>query len=238
MKSFPIKPQPTAVRPHLYRALSGAFGAEHTVIAEETSLRGLVARLHVLRFQSATDVAIEADIHSWHLPITVPPEVYSVRQDREKILYAPEVVPEHWDFPAAYSYFALDWKRGLYVDAPTLTELVAHLHAAGCTFVDSEDMKIGARFAREDGGADDVARVPLSLLCHGYEDSENDAWDDESGSEEEGGDVDLFYPTLPPQAELLPIEMIEPHFLFARELNDERRWKTLVSDDADEKKND
>jgi hypothetical protein len=223
-----MKLQPVAFRPHLYRAELRNDNVASRVLAEDTTLRGVITKISGLALSSMDDVSIETEIEGWTLPPNVPHQVFAVRQDRQWLLRPIESVPEHWDFPAPEVYFALDWQRGIYLEAPSLRSLVEGLHQVGHTFVHSEDMKIGARFAREDMEVDDVVQIPLSLVCYDYDpDGAGVIMIDQDWGEDH---EDYRFPCspLPLEAELLPAEMVEPHFLFADILRKQTRLKSLL----------
>lgn len=228
-----MKPQPVAVRPHLYRADLEESIEEPQVLAEDATLRGLVARLQALQLPDLQDVMVYAKIEGWQIDLPINRDAYSYRVDGHWMLSPLEAVPEHWDFPAPYMYFALDWKISLYLEAQTLTDLIRRLHEMGHTFVSSQDLKIGARFSRESAEADDVVQVPLSLLCHDCDPEDDDVfivdeeWDEE-WDEEKGEGIGISCSPLPLKAELWPADVIMPHFLFGDMTRQQQRLKTLI----------
>lgn len=206
---------------------------EERTWGEDASLRGLVAHLHAIGMYEVTQVMIDVDIEGWDFPLQVPRDVYALPSDGKWFLRSMEAVPHRWHFPAPSVYFALDWRNGLYLEGQTLKVLVQRLHQSGNAFVSSLDLKIGARFVREDGEADDVVQVPLSLLCHSYDPDDEDVivideeWDEDG---REGEWTESCSP-LPRQAELLPAEEMFTHFLFGHILVQECRLKRLFQDE-------
>lgn len=206
---------------------------EERTWCEDTSLRGLVAQMHALGLSDVTQVSIPVTIEGWDFPLEVPKDVYALSSGGKWFLRSPEDVPQFWHFPAPYVYFALDWQSGLYLEGATLKVLVQRLKERGYAFVSSLDLKIGARFAREDSEADDVVQVPLSLLCYDYDpEDENVIEIDEGWDEDEvDGEWREMCSPLPRQAELLPGPEGFTHFLFANKLVQQCRLKRLLQNE-------
>ena len=206
---------------------------EERIWCEDASLCGLVAKLHALGMHEVTQMMIDVDIEGWDFPLQIPTDVYALSSDGKWFLRSAEAVPHRWHFPAPSVYFALDWRNGLYLEGQTLKVLVQRLHDSGHAFVSSLDLKIGARFVREDGEADDVVQVPLSLLCPTYDPDDEDVividegWNED---EREGERTESCSP-LARQAELLLAEEVCTHFLFGHILVQQCRLKRLFQDE-------
>ncbi len=235
-----MKPQPVCNRATHYLA-HGEFPlrdgdtaiTEKRTLGEDVSLSGIVAQLHALRLTDVTEVTVTAQAEGWQIPLPVPKDVYAYGAEQKWFLQAVEAVPQYWDFPAPYVYFALDWNDGLYLEGSTLQNLVRSLHEAGHSFVSSPDLKIGARFAREDSEVDDTVQVPLSLVCYDYDPEDDDVIEINEGWDETDGVGEFTTPCspLPMKAELLPADAVFPHFLFGDILVHQRRLKRLLRDE-------
>lgn len=206
---------------------------EERIWCEDTSLRGLVAQLHALGLSDVTQVTVPVTIEGWDFPIEVPRDVYALSSGGKWFLRSPEDVPQYWHFPAPYVYFALDWRSGLYLEGATLKVLVQRLQDRGHAFVSSLDLKIGARFEREDSEIDDVVQVPLSLLCYDYDPEDEDVIVIDEGWDEDDNEGEWTEPCspLPRQAELLPGPEGFTHFLFAHKLVQQCRLKRLLQNE-------
>ena len=235
-----MKPQPVCSRATHYLAHHESLPRdrdagipEKRTLGEDVSLGGIVAQLHALGLTDVTEVTINAQVEGWQIPLAVPKQVYAYSAGQKWFLQAVEAVPRYWDFPSPYIYFALDWKTGLYVENSTLQNLVRSLREAGHSFVSSFDLKIGARFAREDNEADDTVQVPLSLVCYDYDPDDDDVIEIDEGWDETDGVGEFTTPCspLPLQAELLPSDAVFPHFLFGDILVQQRRLKQLLQYD-------
>lgn len=230
-----MKPQPICSRPYSYYAYADGVDASVSGVnrlCEDVSLRGLIARLHALSQGDVTKVHIDVAIEGWPFDVGVPRGVYADGTTKGWMLKPVELVPEHWDFPAPYIYFALDWQRGIWLESPTLHNLVSQLHETGHTFVSSLDLKIGARFARENSQREDVVQVPLSLVCHNYDPEDDDVVVIDEGWDEDDRDDEFTLPCspLPLKAELLPAECVPPHFFFGDRAIQYRRLQQLAND--------
>ena len=243
-----MKPQPVMNTPTLYKASYSRFNKKTGDFGEATTLRGVVAQLHTQVGIDLEEVWIHPHIPGWDITPAVPFTIYMQERDTGWVLNPVESVAEHWYFPVPYMYFAVDFERKIWVESPTLTGIVEQLHRAGHSSVSSRDMRVWARFAREDSEVDDITGVPLDLLCVVYlppahynlEDDTSDDYDDtieDEDADDDNSEVDEESGAprgcLPPMAELSSPEIMSqmPHYIFGAFAVQKRRINRLLGDD-------